>query len=67
MGSGYALYCRPGEGAAVAATAESLGLHAQPAGHVEDGPRQVILEPVGVRYAGDRLELSARRGGDPQL
>jgi hypothetical protein len=28
------------------------------AGHVEDGPRQVILEPVDVRFTGDQLELS---------
>lgn len=29
------------------------------AGHVEEGPRRVILEPVGVRFEGDELELSA--------
>ena len=34
------------------------GLHALLAGRVEQGPRQVVLEPVGVRFAGDRLELS---------
>jgi len=28
------------------------------AGHVEEGPRQVILEPVDVRFAGEELELS---------
>jgi phosphoribosylformylglycinamidine cyclo-ligase len=59
MGSGYALYCRPGAGHAILATAERLGLTALLAGHVEEGPRQVVLEPVGVRFAGDQLELSA--------
>jgi phosphoribosylformylglycinamidine cyclo-ligase len=60
MGSGYALYCSPGDGEAVVRVAERLGLSALLAGHVEEGPRQVILEPVGVRFAGDELELSAR-------
>jgi phosphoribosylformylglycinamidine cyclo-ligase len=59
MGSGYALYCIPGAGETIVRIAERLGLSALLAGRVEDGPRQVVLEPVGVRFAGDRLELSA--------
>ncbi len=59
MGSGYALYCRPGDGDALVAIAEGLGLRALVAGHVEQGPRQVILEPVGVRFEDAELELSA--------
>jgi phosphoribosylformylglycinamidine cyclo-ligase len=58
MGSGYALYCAPGAGKAIVATAARLGLSALVAGRVEAGPRQVILEPVDVRFAGDELELS---------
>jgi phosphoribosylformylglycinamidine cyclo-ligase len=58
MGSGYALYCAPGAGERVVAIAEGLGLGALLAGHVEEGPRQVILEPVGVRFAGEELELA---------
>jgi phosphoribosylformylglycinamidine cyclo-ligase len=58
MGSGYALYCAAGEGEKVVAIAARLGLSAMLAGSVEDGPREVILESVGVRYTGDRLELS---------
>jgi phosphoribosylformylglycinamidine cyclo-ligase len=60
MGSGYALYCSPGDGEAVVRAAAGLGLSALVAGRVEEGPRQVILEPVGVRFAGDELELAAR-------
>jgi phosphoribosylformylglycinamidine cyclo-ligase len=59
MGSGYAVYCEAGAGETVVALAEKLGLQALVGGSVEDGPRQVIVEPVGVRYAGDELELSA--------
>ena len=57
-GSGYALYCAPGAGEAIVAVAASLGLSALVAGRVEEGPRQVILEPVGVRFAGEELELA---------
>jgi phosphoribosylformylglycinamidine cyclo-ligase len=60
MGSGLALYCRPGAGDPILALAGDLGLDAIVAGRVEEGPRQVILEPVGVNFAGSELELSAR-------
>jgi phosphoribosylformylglycinamidine cyclo-ligase len=59
MGAGYALYCAAGSGERIVAIAEGLGLRAMLAGRVEQGPRQVILEPVGVRFDGSQLELSA--------
>lgn len=59
MGCGYAIYCRPGGSEAVVAAAGRVGLDAELGGSVEEGPRQVILEPVGVRYDGSELELSA--------
>lgn len=59
MGSGYAVYCEAGAGETVVTLARKLGLQALVGGSVEDGPRQVIVEPVGVNYAGDELELSA--------
>jgi phosphoribosylformylglycinamidine cyclo-ligase len=59
MGSGYALYCPAGSGERIVSAASGLGLPAILAGHVEEGPRQVILEPIGVRFGGERLELSA--------
>jgi phosphoribosylformylglycinamidine cyclo-ligase len=58
MGSGYALYCAAGAGEQVVEIAARVGLDAIVAGRVEEGPREVILEPVGVRFTGDRLELS---------
>lgn len=62
MGSGYALYCAAGAGEDAVGIARDLGLDALLAGHVEEGPRRVILEPVDVRFEGDELELSAGRG-----
>jgi phosphoribosylformylglycinamidine cyclo-ligase len=58
MGAGFALYCSPGAGARIVEIARGLGLGALLAGRAEEGPREVVLEPVGVRFTGDRLELS---------
>lgn len=58
MGSGYAIYCAGGDAAAILPIAEGLGLTALVAGRVEEGPRQVVLEPVDVRFVGTELELS---------
>ncbi len=61
MGAGFAVYCRPGGGARVVEVAHELGLGALLAGAVEEGPRQVILEPVGVTFAGEQLALAPER------
>jgi phosphoribosylformylglycinamidine cyclo-ligase len=62
MGCGYAVYVGGGEGEAVAAKARELGFEALLAGRVEAGPRQVIVEPVGVTYRTEELDLSPDRG-----
>jgi len=59
MGAGFAVYCAAGAGERVAQIARDLGHEALLAGGVEAGPREVVLEPVDVRFAGDQLELSA--------
>ncbi len=61
MGAGFAVYCRPGGGARVVEHARALGLGALVAGAVEEGPRRVILEPLGVAYADDQLALAPER------
>jgi phosphoribosylformylglycinamidine cyclo-ligase len=61
MGSGYAVYCEAGAGEQVVATARALGYQALVAGVVENGPRQVILEPLGVLYGGEKLEFAAEK------
>lgn len=58
MGIGYAVYCAAGSGAAVVEQADGLGLRAWVAGVVEEGPREVVLEPVDVVYGSDLLELA---------
>jgi phosphoribosylformylglycinamidine cyclo-ligase len=59
MGAGLALYCARGGGESILAISRDLGLDALLAGRVEEGPRQVILAPVGVRFDSGQLELSA--------
>lgn len=61
MGSGYAVYCRAGEGTRVVELARAAGLEALLAGTVEPGPRRVILEPLEVRYEGAELEFASPR------
>jgi len=59
MGAGMALYCAAGAGEQIVAVATRLGHDALVAGVVQEGAREVILEPLGVRYAGEQLELGA--------
>ena len=51
MGAGFAVYCAAGAGTRVVEIADGLGLDALLAGSVEAGPREVVLEPIGVRFA----------------
>jgi phosphoribosylformylglycinamidine cyclo-ligase len=61
MGAGFAVYCAAGEGEAVTRLAAGLGLDAQVAGRVEDGPRRVVLEPVDVQFESAELDLAPQR------
>jgi phosphoribosylformylglycinamidine cyclo-ligase len=62
MGSGYAVYTAMGTGHQVVEIARGLGHEALVAGQVEDGPRQVIVEPVGVTYSSGELDLAPEQG-----
>jgi phosphoribosylformylglycinamidine cyclo-ligase len=58
MGTGFAVYCAPGSGEVVTRLASALGLEAHLAGRVEEGPRQVVLEPVDVVFESEELDLT---------
>ena len=62
MGSGFAVYTAAGTGERVVEIARGLDLEALIAGRLEDGPRQVIVEPIGVVYADAELDLSPDAG-----
>jgi phosphoribosylformylglycinamidine cyclo-ligase len=57
MGAGFAIFCRPGHSNAVIDAAAAHGYSALLSGQVEAGPRQVILEPVGVTFSSEELRL----------
>ena len=61
MGCGYAVYCAAGAADRVVGVASDLGLSAHRAGVVEAGPRRVILEPVGVVFETDDMDLTPQR------
>jgi len=61
MGCGYAVYCAAGHAARVVAAATELGLCGHRAGVVEAGPRRVILEPNGVVFETDDMDLTPQR------
>jgi phosphoribosylformylglycinamidine cyclo-ligase len=57
MGVGFALFCPAGQGQRAVDVATAVGHHAQLAGTVEDGPREVVLAPIGVSFGDDELRL----------
>jgi len=57
MGAGFAVYCPRGNGEHVVATAAEAGFTAVVAGEVMAGERKVLLEPVGVVFEDDDLQI----------
>lgn len=51
MGVGFVVYCRSEAASQVVQLAKAGGLDALVAGEVEDGPRQVIIDPLDVHYS----------------
>jgi phosphoribosylformylglycinamidine cyclo-ligase len=60
MGWGYAVYCGAGSGEQVVSLCAELGLRAGLAGVVTDGPRRVVLEPLGVVFESGELDFTPR-------
>jgi phosphoribosylformylglycinamidine cyclo-ligase len=58
MGCGFAVYCPEGEGERVVEVAAALGMQALMGGRVEEGPRRVVLEEVGVVFESGDLDLA---------
>lgn len=57
MGAGFAFYLDPRQAPTVVAAARDRGLPALIAGHVDDGPRRVIIRPKGIEYRGEALRI----------
>jgi phosphoribosylformylglycinamidine cyclo-ligase len=57
MGAGFAFMIHPRDILAVTTIAKSLGFRAWHAGMVEEGPKQVIIEPKNITYSADTLNI----------
>jgi phosphoribosylformylglycinamidine cyclo-ligase len=59
MGAGFALFVPETAVSDAVRIAERQGIQAVPAGRVEAGPRQVLIDPLRICYAGESLNLRA--------
>jgi phosphoribosylformylglycinamidine cyclo-ligase len=57
MGAGFSLFVAAGAGADAVGAGIEAGFGLSVSGAVEEGPRRVVLEPLGVTYDSSELEL----------
>jgi phosphoribosylformylglycinamidine cyclo-ligase len=60
MGCGFAVYCAPRSGDEVVRIASAAGLSASVGGSVEEGPRRVVLDGIGVVFESGDMDLTPR-------
>jgi phosphoribosylformylglycinamidine cyclo-ligase len=59
MGAGFAVFVPQEQAARTIAIAEQHGIKAYQTGKVEEGEKQVIIEPFDIVYEGESLNLRA--------
>jgi len=57
MGAGFALFMAAKDAQATVQIAQALGIGARVAGQVEAGAKQVLIEPLNIRFSDDDLQL----------
>jgi phosphoribosylformylglycinamidine cyclo-ligase len=57
MGAGFAGFFAPAEADAAISAARRVGIGALHAGTVESGPKRIVIEPLGIEYQADELQL----------
>ncbi|MBE7939024.1 MULTISPECIES: AIR synthase-related protein [Ramlibacter] len=57
MGAGFALFVPAAEAQRTVEVARAQGVPAWVAGSVEAGPKRVVIEPLGVEFGGEELQL----------
>ena len=57
MGAGFAIFVRAQDAQRTVQVAQAAGVAAIVAGHVEAGPKQLLIEPLGIRFGDDDLQL----------
>ena len=57
MGAGFALFVAADEAERTVQVAQAQGVPALVAGHVEAGPKRLVIEPLGIEFGDDALQL----------
>jgi len=57
MGAGFAIFVKAQDAQRTVDVAKAAGVHAIVAGSVEAGPKQLLIEPLGIRFGDDDLQL----------
>jgi phosphoribosylformylglycinamidine cyclo-ligase len=57
MGAGYAVYVPADQAAKVQEVAAQSGFKSWNAGKVQEGPKQVVIEPLNITFAAETLEV----------
>lgn len=57
MGAGFALFVKAADATRTVEVAKAAGVEAWAAGAVEAGPKQLLIEPIDVRFGDDDLQL----------
>ena len=57
MGAGFALFVPESQTTALLEVCAQAGMPALLAGRVEEGPKQVVIEPLGVVFDASALQL----------
>jgi len=57
MGAGFAIFVRAEDAERTVAVAKACGIEAWVAGALEAGPKQLLIEPLNIRFSDDDLQL----------
>ncbi len=57
MGAGFALFVKAEDAARTVEVARAQGIEALVAGAVETGPKRLVIEPLGIEFGDDALQL----------
>ncbi len=57
MGAGFAIFVKAGDAQRTVDVAQAAGVPAIVAGAIEAGPKQLLIEPLGIRFGDDDLQL----------
>lgn len=57
MGAGFALFVPAADAARTVEVAKACGIEAWVAGSLEEGPKQLLIEPLNIRFSDDDLQL----------